>query len=121
MSIFNRHEKCFGITLYRFGRYRAEIWFCAPLYNIVEHSHFEEDVELMHIYGDTKFTRRNLWNGAIESVIPRMFQKFSVRHYHSHWFSVGKKWLVFINFQKFRKNYKPKSAAIDFNITKYHG
>lgn len=116
--IINRHEDCIGITLYSFGKYRAEIWICPPCYRIEEHSHPSEDVELMHLYGKTIFYRRNLWTGVLDSVTPKMFQRFSVRHSDSHWFSVGDRRLIFINFQTFLNGEKPRSAAIDFEITK---
>lgn len=117
--IFNKHEECRGITLFKFKQFRAEIWYCPAGYNIVEHSHPQEDVELLYIFGSTIFSRRDLrFEDKRESAKPKFLRSFSVKHYHSHWFEVGKYPLVFINFQKFLKGNKPVSAATDFEVTK---
>lgn len=121
MSVFNRYEKCFGITLYRFGQYRAEIWFCPSSYKIVEHSHPHENVQLMYLFGSTRFYRRDLNNGIVESVKAgwrMLFKCFTVKYYHSHWFEVGGWPLIFINFQHFLPNTTPRSAAKDFEVTR---
>lgn len=121
MAIFNKHEGCRGITLFKLGARRVELWFCPAGYAIEEHSHPKEDIELMYLFGDTLFFRRNLakpekveWE---RMTWKRFGAKFSVRYFHSHWFTVGRLPLVFLNFQKFREGFKPESAAKDFEVT----
>lgn len=119
--LFNRHESCFGMTLFRCGQRRAEIWFCMPGYEIQEHVHMREDVELMFLFGSgTTFYRRPITTGIAEWFSPRwwnIFRCFSVKSSDSHWFSVSRWPLVFINFQRFHKGFTPASAAIDFTPT----
>ena len=117
--IFNTHDSlnCIGITLYKRGNKRAEIWFIKPGYEIKEHCHPQEDVELMYLFGSTVFYRRNMDTSEVEFARPRMFRCFSVKHRDAHWFSVGWLPLIFINFQTFLDGHKPKSAAEDFFLT----
>lgn len=120
MALINRYESCFGITLYKWGQYRAEIWFIPRNYSIVPHRHPSEDVELMFIFGRTEFFRQSIRTWKIESLATtwKCFgQCFSVMNYHYHSFKTTNWPLVFINFQKFLTGCKPKSAASDF-ITK---
>ena len=118
MSIINKYDSCIGITLFRFFSYRAEIWFCPSGYEIVEHTHPGENVELIYLWGDTVFYRRNNNDGLLEQAIPKFGKFFTVKYYHSHWFKVGIKPLIFINLQKFLPGSIPMSAAKDFKITK---
>lgn len=128
MSLINRHEKCLGITLFRFKQFRLEIWFCPKGYSIEEHCHPSQDIELMYLYGEATFCRRRIlnWkfpeNSPIEMKIVRfpkdIFHRFTVKHCDSHWFSVSEKMLIFLNFQKFLPGKSPISAAIDFKTKK---
>ena len=117
MSLINRYGPCWGLTLFRWGQRRAEIWFCPVGYKIIEHRHPAEDVELMFIFGKTKFSRRDMMTHKVESLVTSwkyFLRRFTVMHYHYHWFEVGNWPLVFINFQKFFPGITPASAAIDF-------
>lgn len=117
MSIFNSHGPCRGITLFKRKNKRVELWVIPANYSITPHSHPQEDVELMYLFGDAAFYRQDT-NGCPEEFKPKwfrdVFRKFSVKHFHVHWFSVSKWPLVFINFQTFRNGAIPVSAAIDF-------
>jgi hypothetical protein len=107
---------CVGITLFKWGHRRAEVWFIKPGYVIEEHTHPKEDVELMYLFGSTVFYRRDLETDEVEFARPKFFRKFSVKHFHSHWFSVGWLPLVFINFQSFLDGHSPQSASKDFQL-----
>ena len=117
MSIFNSHGPCRGITLYSFKNKRAELWYIPANYKIIEHTHNQEDVELMFVFGKTVFYRRNLETSEVSLATStwKMFCKcFSVKHFHSHWFSTSSWPLFFINFQTFLPGNIRKSAAVDF-------
>ena len=120
MSVFNSYGPCRGITLFRYEQLRVELWYIPAGYDIVEHRHPKEDVELMYIFGSSAFFRRDIRVGMPEMFEPKfprdLFKTFSVKHFHSHWFSVGKIPLVFINFQTFLAGNEPVSAADDFLI-----
>lgn len=125
MSFINRYESCIGITLYKFGSKRAELWIIPRNYTIIEHQHSNENIELMFLFGRTTFYRRPVYDNQ-EVKVPaeslttrwRFFGRcFSVKYYHSHWFKTTNWPLVFINFQTFLLGKKPVSAAEDFKIT----
>jgi hypothetical protein len=117
MKLFNKHEKCFGISLWRFGNRTAELWFCPPSYQIEEHCHPNQDIELMFISGCTVFKRRKSLNSEEEGIAVcspfDTFTKFTVSRGYYHHFSTGCNWLVFINFARWYTT--PTSAAIDFS------
>lgn len=114
-KLINRHEKCWGIVLFKWRQKFIQLWYCPAGYNIQPHSHPEEDIELMYIAGTTTFTR--VINLRAQSFTPKwyhIFQTFSVKAGTYHYFKVSKWPLIFINFSTFKKGFKPKSAAIDF-------
>ena len=118
MSLINHHgEHCVGITLFRFGQRNIELWFINAEYTIEKHSHPEENIELMFLFGfGTTFFRKTKTN--TDKFFPRwpldMFKRFSVRAGDIHWFTTTTWPLVFINFSWFIGNYNAKSAASDF-------
>lgn len=113
MSLFNKHEGCFGITLFRWVRTNIEIWYCPRGYTIKPHSHNEEDIELIYLFGRTKFFRKI--DNKTESATPtKPFTPFTVPAGCLHWFTVSSLPLIFINKATFLEGFKPKSAAIDF-------
>lgn len=123
MAIFNKYGPCRGVTLFKWKQFRLELWVIPARYTIIEHRHPEEDVELMYLAGSTAFCRRDIKTNITESAEvrwPRDFcKRYSVKNYHTHWFSVGRWPLVFLNFQTFLSGCKPKSAAKDFLVTNY--
>lgn len=121
MSIFNKYGPCRGITLYRFGKKRAEIWFIPRNYKIEIHRHSHENIELMFLFGQTTFWRRSVISLVEESLKTcwKYFGRcFSVKSYHQHSFITTKWPLIFINYQTFLTSYKPESAAQDFLLEK---
>lgn len=128
VSLINKYKQeykgkaftCIGITLFRFFSCRIELWFCPSGFEIVEHAHKDEDVELIYLYGNCIFYRRDLNDGKVIAKymnLMNLFKKFTVKHYHSHWFTVGNKPLIFLNYQKFLKGKQVRSASEDFSIT----
>jgi hypothetical protein len=119
MALINKYERCRGLTLFKWGRKRMELWYIPPGYKIIEHTHPDENVELMFIFGKTRFFRRDIYTGKIDYVITNwkyFAKRFTVGCFHSHWFETTSWPLVFINFQTFLWGTKPRSAAKDFLI-----
>lgn len=125
MSIINYHESCVGIVLFKWRQKFIQLWYCPKGYEIKPHSHPEEDIELMYLFGSTVFYRQNQninyiirgWLDNPESYKPKwynVFRRFSVPANTKHWFIVSKWPLIFINFSTFSEGNKPKSAAVDF-------
>jgi len=116
--MFNRYEKCFGITLYSIGQKRAELWFVLPNYTIKEHTHNQENIELMFLFGKTVFSRSRDGEYAFLTTSWKFFGRcFTVLAGDAHSFTTSSWPLVFINFQTFLGKNKPKSAALDFQPT----
>lgn len=114
MKLFNRHESCVGITLWRFGQLNIELWYCPSGYTIKEHSHPEEDIELYYLFGNSHFFRKSP-SGTTEVAVPHIpFKHFTVKAGWSHWFTVSRLPLIFINKATFKREFKPKSASVDF-------
>lgn len=122
MNLLNHHEKCLGIVLFKWRQRFVQLWLCPSGYKIQKHSHPEEDIELMYIFGSSVFYRLTssyVFTEYQESYKPKwyhIFRCFSVPAGTIHWFEVSKWPLVFINFSTFKDNIKPKSAAIDFKL-----
>lgn len=120
MTLFNRHERCYGLTLFRAFQWNVEIWVCLPGYEIKPHSHPNEHVELMYLFGRTTFYRinvndvNNLFTESFTPCKKNIFKTFTISPGTIHWFKVSTWPLVFINFARFLDGHKPVSAAKDF-------
>lgn len=121
MGLFRRHESCVGLLLFKWNQKTAELWYCPKGYIIAEHSHPDEDIELMYLMGSTSFYRRRPFGFKLaDSITPcwwNIFKRFTVPAGWSHWFVVGKLPLIFINFATWRDGVKPTSASVDFKLT----
>lgn len=127
MTLFNRYEKCIGLTLLRFWKWNVELWYCPSGYRIKPHSHPNEHIELMYVFGRTTFYRVINWTTPTafgpfsgetqQSYTPKWYhfgRRFTVRPGIVHWFEVSNKPLIFINFATFINGHRPTSASIDF-------
>jgi hypothetical protein len=127
MILFNRHESCIGLTLFRLWRWNVELWYCPKGYRIKPHSHPNEHIELMFIYGRTTFYRIIKWTthtvfgdvygDHVQHYKPKWYhvgRTFSVKPGIVHYFEVSDRPLIFINFATFTKGHKPTSASVDF-------
>lgn len=131
MSIINRHERCVGIRLWKSKTRFIQLWYCPRGYKVKPHSHNDQRIELMYLFGKTIFHREAkdvFMKGKplettyvrVESYSPKwyhMFRKFTVSAGQVHWFTVSSFPLVFINFATFIDGKRPVSAATDFHTT----
>lgn len=118
MSIINRHEKCVGIRLWKSKTRFIQLWYCPRGYDVKPHSHNDQHIELMYLFGKTTISR--ITSQTVEWFTPKwyhIFRKFTVRKGQIHWFTVSSLPLVFINFATFIDGKRPVSAAIDFHTT----
>lgn len=114
MKLIDRHGPCVGLRLFKSKTRFIQLWFCPEYYVIEQHSHPDEHIELMYLFGSTTFYRLG---GHIEWFTPKwydMFKTFSVKPGVVHWFNVTNQPLVFINWSKFNPGKTPVSAAVDF-------
>ena len=117
--MIHRYESCIGIPLFKSKHHYVEIWYCPVGYKIKEHSHPNEYVELMYIFGRTTFYRRKEPYELEQSFRPKwyhIFRTFSVPFGFFHRFEVSNLPLIFINFSRFFVDCKPVSASVDFKL-----
>lgn len=115
---FHRVDRCRGMTLFRSDRVTSEIWFCPPGYEIERHSHDNEHIELIPLFGFGRFYRQPSAAQPAETVDVgplRWFRRHTVPMGWVHWFTVGLRLpLIFVNVSRWRKGVTPTSAAHDF-------
>lgn len=131
MTLIDRHGPCIGLRLFKSKKRFIQLWYCPRNYQVESHSHNDQNIELMYLFGKTTFHRvKDEVTGAgtffethyplVESFTPRwyhIFTRFTVRCAQVHWFSVSYLPLIFVNFAIFIDGKEPTSAAIDFHPT----
>lgn len=123
MKLIHRYKQqgqsCWGISLFQWNNFKLELWFCPPGFKIIPHSHNLQDIELMFLWGNAKFTRNKMLGDGNQSFMvegfKHTFKRFTIDRGVLHWFEVSDKWLVFLNFERWIC--KPTSASIDFQVT----
>ena len=113
--MLHKHDKCRGITLFRWFRLNIELWYCPPNYSIRMHRH-------AHFDGEVLLLVASCWVRKYSSKAPdtiresdSLFTWFSVPRNVVHWVDTkGSKWIptIFINVEKW--TVKPTTAADDF-------
>lgn len=112
-----RHGPCIGLTLFRFLRWKVELWYAPAGFATVPHRHANSSGEFTVLYG----RNRRIWRkvaGRIESYVvnfPVCLGRFlSVRAGTEHGFDKGDSCMVWLCFETWRKGVKPTSVAVDF-------
>jgi len=113
---FNSHEGCRGVTLWRGKKKHVELWYCPKNYQIAVHSHPQEDIELMYVFGKATFVRIDFRNVYEHLRLNRWWflHRFTVPAGWNHYFTVSNWPLVFINIATFKEGKTPTSASVDF-------
>lgn len=137
INLIDRHGPCIGIRLWKSGQKFVQLWIIPPNYIIEPHSHDDENIELMYLWGKTTFWRavrvvksKFYHNDELiekietdeEGFIPTRHDVgrcFSVPAGTMHWFKTTSTRLIFINFSTFIKGKSPRSAALDFNTQQH--
>lgn len=118
-KMVDRYERCIGFRLFKSISCFVQLWYCKSGYTIPLHSHDEQDIELVYLFGKTTFFR--VIDGKTQSFTPSFWnigRRFTIPAGTLHYFTVSNLPLVFINIAKFRNGHTPKSAAIDFHHAK---
>lgn len=130
--LINRKDSCWGITLFRWFRWKLELWLVPSDYACVEHTHKDSDGEFFVLYGqEREIYRRILTTKSNDYSLefPRYyyttqqynistrkyFKWLTVRANTPHGFSRGQSPMVFLCFQTYRKGCRVTSPAIDFH------
>jgi hypothetical protein len=107
----NRYERAVGLTLFKFGKYQAEIWFVPSNYKIPEHYHADFDSKLLILFGHNILLHRNK-----ESLMIKWWKHigraFAIKAMDIHSFDASKFPLIFINLEVWKQ--QPTSACKDF-------
>jgi len=107
--VINRHNRCIGLTLFRFRRRKLELWFC-PSYEIIpDHVHEHIDSTIIMLAGGMwgRIGTRSRYVGWLD-----MFRSFSIPKGVSHSAITGA-FAVFANWEKWDTD-DVTSAAKDF-------
>lgn len=118
MKMVNRYKECWGLSLFKWGRYKIEIWYAPRGFKIEKHKHPNQDIRLYFIFGHgTTFYRQR--DTANESIVAErtiawwnIGARFNILRGDYHWFTVSRFPLIFMNIEKWY--IKPTSASEDF-------
>lgn len=111
---------CIGLTLFRWFRFKVELWFAPASYCVPEHTHNDSSSEFYILYSKNRYIYRRIGT-RIESYITRMpgiwERCLSVRAGTPHGFTRGKTCMIWLVFETWKKGAKVTSVAEDFHLT----
>lgn len=121
MIKLRKFESCRGLSFPSIGKWKIEIWYAPSGYTIREHTHNNEDIKLVLLFGhdvvfhrvrNTKYSSRKI---SFLAKLWHIGKSFSIRAGDSHWFEVSRFPLVFLNIERWHT--KPTSACEDLQFT----
>lgn len=107
--MIHRHNRCVGITVFKFGKRQIELWFVPRLEKIEPHFHKHCDSVIIPILGSmvgcigNKSGKTGWWD---------LGRRFHIPAYVFHSATTAKSFCLFLNFEKW--DTQPTSASIDF-------
>jgi hypothetical protein len=113
--LINHFKTAWGITLWRWGKFQIELWYCPTDCVIEPHTHDKQDIKLTFLFGRKVF-HRQYKNQPIESIDTKHVKfghTFNIPAGTLHWFDKLDKPLIFFSREWWTE--KPTSAAIDYN------
>jgi hypothetical protein len=129
--MIHKKDSCVGITLFRLGRRKLELWYVPKDYACVEHTHKDSDGEFFVVYGKDRFIWRRHSDHKhvagtsytykeerqeIYNITDRPYWKwYTVKSAVPHGFGRGASPMVFLCWETYRKGVKVTSPAIDFH------
>lgn len=116
----NRYGPCTGLTLFKLGRFKAELWHAPADFTPPEHTHECSDGEFTILYSKNRRIYRRIGNtvNAYIANTPEAWGKFlSVRAGTPHAFGKGDSCMVWICFEKWKHGTRVTSVAEDFHLT----
>ncbi len=114
-----RYGPCIGITLFRFRRWKIELWFAPADYATPEHSHDDSSSEFTILWARNRRIYRRIGDrvDAYIAETPKMWGKFlSVRTGVVHAFEKGDSAMIWLAFETWKKGVKVSSVADDFHL-----
>jgi hypothetical protein len=121
MNLFKRYESCFGVSFPPIGRKKIEFWFCLPRYEIKEHTHLNENIKLLFLFGhNIVFHRRKKGEFLSETFLARLRDigtLFTINAGDAHFFTVSNWPLIFMNIETWKEGVEITSASDDLQLT----
>lgn len=105
--MIHRHNRCLGLTLFRWGRRQVEIWFCPKGEIIERHSHAKIDSRIILMCG------RMFGDIGTRYGHPRKFKSYLIPAGTGHGAKVERR-CIFLNIETWKPRASVTSAAIDF-------
>jgi hypothetical protein len=115
-----RYESCRGITVFKFGRYKLDLWFAPADYSVKEHTHPLSDGKFWVIFGHNRVIWKYRRNNLVERVsytlkFPQcLLHVLRVRGNEPHGFEVGSTSMIWFCLQKWKRGVNVTSIIEDF-------
>lgn len=116
-GLVQRVGPCWGVTLFRWGRRKLELWLAPADYAVAEHTHEDSDSEITILYAKPRRIYRRVGDRVDEYVASsrKYFGRwFSVRAGVPHAFDKGESRMLFLNWQTYLPGRRVTSVATDF-------
>lgn len=118
--ILTRYGPCWGLTLWRWGRRKVELWYAPANYETPEHRHDLSDSEFTILWARDRVIYRVI-DGMVQSYranTPGVWGRWlSVRAGTPHAFKAGATFMLWLVVQRWREGVKVTSVAEDFRPT----
>lgn len=118
LSMITRYKSCFGITVWKWNKFKIELWYAPANFSVEGHTHANSDGEFFVIYG----FNRKIWkikNGQELSynISDRPYwNRLTVRHNEQHGFNRGSTPMIWLCFETWLNNVEPSSVAKDMQF-----
>ena len=107
MKLVHRHNRCVGITLFKWGRKKLEVWFCPKDEEIEDHVHRHIDSVIVLLFGYMR--------GKIDFTAGHVqpWRRYPVPHCTTH-SALTLSFCVFANWETWTGDVDVTSASVDF-------
>jgi hypothetical protein len=110
-----KYDICWGFKIWSFGSRLLELWYIPANYEIIPHSHPNEHITLVPLYGSVRAFRRDGEKAKAEEVKTKLGGRYKIPAGWIHWFiPTNSKPFIFLNFSTWKSGVVPTSAAQDF-------
>src|SRR4051812_44127042 len=98
--MIERYESCWILSLPAIGKYKIEFVYAPSGYEIAPHTHSNQDIKLMLLFGhNVRFFRQNAKDGLVNFMarFRHIGRIFTINAGDIHYFKVSKWPLIFMN------------------------
>lgn len=109
--MIHRHNRCWGISLFRWGKYQIEFWFCPKAEFIQPHVHLNVDSKIVYLGGNMLGT---IGSRTKQLGWKDIFHCYPIPRNTVHSGVITGLFCCFLNVEKWVSKKAITSAAIDF-------